>query len=125
MKKPQHTDEYIASFPPDTQLILEKLRSIIKSAAPKAEEIISYGMPAYKQHSVLVYFAGYKNHIGFYPTPSAIRTFNDEISKKYNWSKGAVQFPVDKPLPAALIKKIVHYRLKEDMEKHIAGTKKT
>lgn len=116
MVKPLNTDEYIKSFPEETQKILEQMRSIIKKAAPKAEEVISYAMPAFKQNSVLVYFAGYKNHIGFYPTGSGIATFKDEFSK-YKSSKGAVQFPIDKPLPTVLITKIVKFRVAQDTEK--------
>ena len=116
-------DQYISTFPEDTQLLLEKLREIIKKAAPKAEEVISYKMPAFKQNGVLVYFAGYKSHIGFYPTGSGIKAFQEEISK-YKNSKGAVQFPLDKPLPVGLITKMVKYRVKEDQEKAKTKAKK-
>ncbi len=109
-------DTYIASFPKPTQLRLQEIRAIIQKALPKAEEIISYKMPAYKQYAVLVYFAGYKNHIGFYPTSSGIRNFITEFSN-YKWSKGAVQFPIDKPMPAKLITKISKFRLQEEKEK--------
>jgi uncharacterized protein YdhG (YjbR/CyaY superfamily) len=109
-------DLYISTFPVETQVLLEKIREIIKKAAPKAVEVISYGMPAFKQNGVLVYFAGYKNHIGFYPTGSGIRAFQEEISA-YKNSKGAVQFPLDKSLPVGLITKMVKYRVKEDQEK--------
>jgi uncharacterized protein YdhG (YjbR/CyaY superfamily) len=115
MEKAANTDEYIKSFPGETQKILEQMRSTIRKAAPKAEEVISYAMPAFKQNSVLVYFAAYKTHIGFYPTPSGIEAFKDELSK-YKSSKGAVQFPIDKPLPLALITKIVKFRAAKDME---------
>jgi len=115
MEKAANTDEYIKSFPGETQKILEQMRSTIMKAAPKAEEVISYAMPAFKQNSVLVYFAAYKNHIGFYPTPSGIEAFKDDLSK-YKSSKGAVQFPIDKPLPLALITKIVKFRVAKDME---------
>jgi len=115
MEKAANTDEYIKSFPGETQKILEQMRSTIRKAAPKAEEVISYAMPAFKQNSVLVYFAAYKNHIGFYPTPFGIEAFKDELSK-YKSSKGAVQFPIDKPLPLALITKIVKFRAAKDME---------
>ena len=97
-------NEYIALFPKDVQKLLEQMRQTIKKAAPKAEEVISYSMPAFKQHRVLVYFAGYKNHIGFYPTSSGIKNFQKEIAG-YKNSKGAVQFPIDKPLPLTLITK--------------------
>lgn len=113
---PTNIDSYIATFPKETQVKLKQIRTIIKKAAPKTEEVISYQMPAFKMHSVLVFFAGYKNHIGFYPCPSAIKAFQSEF-EKYQWSKGAVQFPLDKPLPVGLITKMVKFRLKEDLEK--------
>lgn len=122
-KAPDTIDEYIASFPAETQILLEQMRSIIQKAAPKAEECISYQMPAYKLHGALVYFAGYQKHIGFYPTSSGIRVFQDEISN-YKNSKGAVQFPLDKKLPVALITKIVKYRVKENIEKASLKNKK-
>ncbi|ABG58697.1 iron chaperone [Cytophaga hutchinsonii] len=112
-KKPETIDAYISVFPEHTQKLLQQMRTTIKKAAPKAEEVISYGMPAFKLHSVLVYFAGYKNHIGFYPTPSGIKLFSDECAD-YKTSKGAVQFPLDKPLPVKLIKEITLFRVKED-----------
>lgn len=114
MKKFETIDEYIASFPEHTQKLLQQMRTIIKKAAPKTEEVISYGMPAYRLHTVLVYFAGYKNHIGFYPTSSGIRLFKDQFAE-YKNSKGAVQFPLDKPLPVKLIKEITAFRAKEDI----------
>lgn len=110
------TDAYIATFPKSTQKLLEQLRKTIKKAAPKAEELISYNMPAYKYNGVLVYFAAYERHIGFYPTASGIKVFQKEISS-YKNSKGAVQFPLDKPLPLALITSIVQYRAQENEEK--------
>lgn len=113
MQKFETIDEYIASFPEHTQKLLQQMRTIIKKAVPKTEEVISYGMPAYKLHSVLVYFAGNKNHIGFYPTPSGIREFKDQFGD-YKSSKGAVQFPLDKPLPVKLIKEITKFRAAED-----------
>lgn len=109
-------DEYICLFPKDVQASLETLRQTIRKAAPKAEEVIGYQMPAFKQNSVLVYFAAFKNHIGFYPTSSGIEAFKKEISK-YKNSKGAVQFPIDKKLPLGLITKIVKFRVKEDLAK--------
>lgn len=115
-KAPQSVDEYIASFPKETQLLLQQLRAVIQKAAPKAEECISYQMPAYKLHGALVYFAAYQKHIGFYPTSSGIANFQKEISM-YKNSKGAVQFPLDQKLPIALITKIVKYRVKENIEK--------
>lgn len=110
------TDSYIAAFPPETQQVLEQLRGIIKKAAPEAEEMISYQMPAYKLNGVLVYFAGYKNHIGFYPTGSGIAHFKNEL-KGYKTSKGTVQFPLDKKLPAGLITRMVKFRVNENLKK--------
>src|SRR5579863_6432559 len=109
---PRSVDEYIASFPKETQRLLSELRKTIKAAAPNAEEVISYQMPAYKQKGILVYFAGYKNHIGFYPTASGILNFKKEI-EKYTWSKGAVQFPLTEKLPVTLIAQIVKFRVLE------------
>jgi len=108
-------DHYIADFPLPTQDLLEQLRSAILKAAPGAEEVIGYKMPAYRLHGVLVYFAGYKGHIGFYPTGSGIAAFQKELSV-YKGAKGSVQFPLDKPLPLALITKIVKFRVKENLE---------
>ena len=109
-------DQYIAQFPPATRKQLEDIRSLIRESAPDAEEGISYNMPAYKFHGVLVYFAGYENHIGFYPTNSGITRFTNEISR-FKYSKGAVQFPLGKPIPKTLFKKIVKFRMKENLEK--------
>ena len=106
-------DEYHSSFPADIQKILDQLRQIIKQSAPKATETISYGMPAFRQNKILVYYAVHKEHIGFYPTPNPIVHFRQEL-EKYNTSKGAIQFPIDKPLPLTLIKKIVKFRVVED-----------
>ncbi len=120
----KNTDEYIQQFPPEVQALLQKLRGAIKAAAPKAEEVISYQMPAYNYHGMLVYFAAYKNHIGFYPTGSGIEAFKKELSV-YKGSKGAVQFPIDKPLPLALIKQIVKFRVQVNLEKEqLKKTKK-
>lgn len=109
-KKPASVDEYIALFPKETQLFLKQLRVIIKKAAPNANEVISYQMPAYKLNGPIAYFAGYKHHIGFYPTSSGIQAFAHELSG-YTWSKGTIQFPLDEPLPVALITKIIKYRV--------------
>lgn len=116
MTIPNEIDAYISSFPKETQAILELLRATIKKAAPQAQEIISYKMPAYNWEGNLVYFAAYKNHVGLYPTSSGIKAFENEISA-YKWSKGAVQFPLNKPLPVALITKIVKFRLAENIKK--------
>ncbi|MCR6640164.1 MAG: DUF1801 domain-containing protein [Sporocytophaga sp.] len=116
-------DEYISTFPQEVRQILEKLRQTIIKAAPKAEEVISYNMPAFKLNGMLVYYAGYKKHIGFYPTNSGITEFADELTE-YKTSKGAVQFPLDKPLPIGLITKIVKFRIMENNEKALAKKKK-
>lgn len=113
--KPGNVNEYIAQFPLETQAVLNEIRAIIRKAAPKATEIISYGMPAYKMTHILVYFAAYKKHIGFYPTGKGIEAFKEEFGD-YKWSKGAVQFPLDKPLPFKLITRIVKYKISIDQE---------
>jgi uncharacterized protein YdhG (YjbR/CyaY superfamily) len=105
-----NTDEYIACFPTQTQKILHQVRKTIQLAAPDAGELISYQMPAFKQNGVLVYFAAYKKHIGFYPTASGVIAFQDQILE-YKSSKGAIQFPIDKPMPLDLIEGIVKYRI--------------
>lgn len=105
--------QYIAGFPVETQLLLEQIRAAILKAAPEAEELISYQMPGYKYSGPLVYFAGYKKHIGFYPMPSAMNAFAEELSV-YKKAKGSVQFPLDKPLPLKLITKMVIFRVKEN-----------
>ncbi len=114
--KPNSVNEYIESFPKATQTLLKQIRAAIKKAAPLAEEIISYQMPAYKNNGMLVYFAAYKNHIGFYPTASGIAAFKKELAI-YKTSTGAVQFPIDAKLPLCLITKFVKYRVKENSEK--------
>ncbi|MES1217230.1 MAG: DUF1801 domain-containing protein [Bacteroidota bacterium] len=117
--KPAATvDEYIKKYPKEVQVILLKLRKTIKAAAPKAEEVISYQMPAYKYKGMLVYFAAWKSHIGFYPAGS-IKTFTKELSE-YEVSKGTIRFPLDKPFPFGLISKIVKFRMKENEERAIA-----
>jgi len=116
-------DEYIGQFPANVQAILQKLRATIKKTAPGAEEVISYQMPAFKYHGMLVYFAGYKNHIGFYPTSSPMKVFKDKLSH-YKTSKGAIQFPIDKAIPLTLVKDIVKFRVKENLEKEKAKLKK-
>ncbi|MBA2421832.1 MAG: DUF1801 domain-containing protein, partial [Chitinophagales bacterium] len=98
-------------------------RVIIRKAAPKAEETINYAMPTFTLNGNLVHFAAYKNHIGFYPTPSGIDAFKKELSL-YKGAKGSVQFPIDKPLPWALITKIVKFRVKENLEKAVIKMKK-
>lgn len=115
----KNTDDYIKSFPKDVRQRLEQIRTIIKNTAPDAEESISYAMPAYKLNGKpLVYYAAFKNHIGFYATPSGHSEFAKELSK-YKQGKGSVQFPLDKPLPLGLITKIVKFRVKENLQKSI------
>ncbi len=109
-------DEYISGFPPDIKEKLETIRKAIKESAPDAEETISYRMPAFKQNGVLVYFAAFKDHIGFFPTASGIEAFKHELSG-YKWSKGTIQFPMDKPLPVDLVKRIVKFRVAENAKK--------
>lgn len=108
-------DEYIIQFPPGIQEILKELRKVIKEAAPDAQEKISYGMPAFVLHGNLVYFAAFKNHIGFYPAPNGIDAFKQELSE-YKGSKGTVQFPIGKPLPYDLISRIVKFRVAENIQ---------
>lgn len=114
--KAKDVDEYISMFPDNIQELLKKVRSTIKEAAPEAEEVISYQIPAYKYHGMLIYFAAFKNHIGLYPMVSAINKFKEELSV-YKGEKGSVQFPHNKPLPLALISKIVKFRVSENLEK--------
>jgi len=109
-------DEYIKTYPTNIQSILEQMRKTIQKAAPEASEAISYQMPAFKLNGNLVYFAAFKNHIGFYPTSSGIEAFKQELSP-YKTSKGAIQFPLDKPLPCDLVEKIVLFRVKENLAK--------
>ena len=113
-KQFQTIDEYIATFPENVQSIMEKIRKVIREAAPEAEEAISYGMPTFKLNGNLVHFAAYENHIGFYPTPSGIETFKEELSP-YKGGKGSVQFPIAEPLPLDLVEKIVIFRVKENL----------
>jgi uncharacterized protein YdhG (YjbR/CyaY superfamily) len=119
MKKgtlPKNVDQYISGFDEPVQQKLQQIRQTILAEAPQAEEVISYGMPAYIHQGVLVYFAGYKNHIGFYATPTGHAAFRKELSA-YKEGKGSVQFPMDEPLPLKLIARIVKYRVKENLEK--------
>jgi len=110
-------DEYIATFPKETQKILKEVRATIKTAAPNAEEKIGYQMPTFTLNGKnLVHFAAFKNHIGFYPTPSGISAFAEELSK-YEGAKGSVQFPIDKPMPLKLIARIVKFRVAENLKK--------
>jgi uncharacterized protein YdhG (YjbR/CyaY superfamily) len=114
--KPTTIDEYIAAFPQDIQQILQQVRATIKEAAPEAKETISYAMPAFTFHGNLIYFAGYKNHIGLYPTPAGIDEFKDDLSR-YKGAKGSVQFPLDEPMPLDLITRITKFLVKRNLEK--------
>lgn len=106
--------EYIATQPKDTQKLLKQFRTALKKLVPKRKETISYGMPTIDLDGKhLVHFAGFKKHIGFYPTPSGVLAFKKELDGKYVYSKGAIQFPLDKPLPISLITKIVRFRIGE------------
>ena len=123
LKNIKDVDQYIALQPIEIQERLEKLRQTIKAAAPTAQEVISYNMPAYKLNGMLLYFAAHKNHIGLYPMAAGIEAFTDELTK-YETSKGTVQFPHDKAIPFGLIKKIVKFRAQQNMEKAAAKKKK-
>jgi uncharacterized protein YdhG (YjbR/CyaY superfamily) len=109
-------DEYIAGFPEDIQKKLQELRRVIHETAPQATEKISYQMPTFFLNGNLVHFAAFKNHIGFYPAPTGLDAFKDEIAQ-YLHSKGAVQFPLDKPIPFDLVRRIVVYRVSENEKK--------
>jgi uncharacterized protein YdhG (YjbR/CyaY superfamily) len=108
-------DEYINTFPEDVRAILNELRQTIREAAPEAEETISYQMPTFRLNGNLVHFAAFKNHVGFYPTPTGIEAFQKELSP-YKGAKGSVQFPIDQPLPLSLIRRIVEYRVRENLQ---------
>ncbi len=114
--RPTNTDDYIVQFPPDVRTILSKVREVIKQTAPDAQERISYGMPGFYQNGMLVWFAGHKDYIGFYPTGEGIEAFRDQL-KGYKFSKGAVQFPLNKPIPYELIKQMVKSRVQANLKK--------
>ena len=116
-------EAYISGFPEAIQKLLQEIRATIKKAAPEAEEVISYGMPAFRQNGMLVWYAAFKNHIGFYPIPSGIEAFKEELSA-FKGTKGSVHFPFDKPLPVDLISRIVSFRLSENMIKESVKMKK-
>ncbi len=120
---PKTIDEYIAGFPRDVQEILAKIRMTIRKAAPGAAETIKYRMPNFTLNGDLVYFAAFKKHIGFYPIPTGIEAFQKELSV-YQQGKGSVQFPLDKPIPYALISRIVKFRVKENLERAAAKGKR-
>lgn len=122
--EPTTIDEYIAGFPPDVQEILEKIRAIIRAEAPGAEETIKYRIPTFMLKGNLVHFAAYKKHIGFYPVPTGIEAFKDELAAYEKSGKGSVQFPLDQPMPYDLIARIVQFRVKENLEKAAAKGKR-
>jgi uncharacterized protein YdhG (YjbR/CyaY superfamily) len=112
----QTIDEYIAGFPPETQKLLQQVRAIVRQAAPDATEAMSYSIPAFDLNGRhLVFFAGYARHIGFYPIPRGISTFTEEL-KPYKQGKGSVQFPLARPLPVDLIRRIVEFRVRENLD---------
>jgi uncharacterized protein YdhG (YjbR/CyaY superfamily) len=122
--KPKDIDEYIAAFPQQTQKILQQIRATVRRAAPKAEETISYGIPSFNLDGrYLIYFAGYKKHIGIYPVPVGNAEFEKEFSSYKTSGKGAIQFPLDKPVPFSLITKIVKFRKQINSEKAKAKKK--
>ena len=122
MKKPKDVDEYIQVFPSEIQHLLEEVRVTIKKAAPEAKEVISYSMPGYKMNGMLVWFAGYSKHIGFYPGVNGIESFKKELSE-YKGAKGSVQFPHSQPLPLELIYRITKFRVEENYAKADAKKK--
>ncbi len=114
--KPKTIDAYVSAWPDNIQHLLEQVRFAIRDAAPSAAETISYGIPTFTLNGNLVHFAAFKNHIGFYPGPSGIEAFQDQLST-YVRAKGSVQFPYDRPLPLGIISRIVKYRVKENKAK--------
>jgi uncharacterized protein YdhG (YjbR/CyaY superfamily) len=112
----KNIDDYVDRFPKEVQQLLKKMRLTIKKAAPKAKETISYGIPTFTLDGYLVWFAAFKNHIGFYPGASAITVFKKELSA-YKGAKGSIQFPFDEPLPLALVSRIVKFRVKQNLSK--------
>jgi uncharacterized protein YdhG (YjbR/CyaY superfamily) len=122
-KSPKDIDSYIAQFPPDVRAVLEKVRTTVRTAAPAAQETISYQMPAFKQHGILVYFAAWKKHIGLYPPVSGDKALERAVAR-YAGPKGNLQFPLDEPIPYGLVARIVKLRVKQDAEKAAARRKK-
>jgi uncharacterized protein YdhG (YjbR/CyaY superfamily) len=121
-QRPRNIDEYIATFPAEVQAVLQKVRQTIKGAAPDAAETISYLMPAFKQYGILVYFAAWANHIGLYPPISGDKTLEKAVAR-YAGPKGNLQFPLNEPIPYALIERIVKLRVKQDAAKAAAERK--
>jgi uncharacterized protein YdhG (YjbR/CyaY superfamily) len=122
-QRPPDIDGYISQFPADVQAVLEEVRETIRSAAPDAREVISYQMPAFKQHGILVYFAAWKKHIGLYPPIAGDKALEKAVAR-YAGPKGNLQFPLDEPIPFDLIKRIVKLRVMQDSEKAAAKRKK-
>lgn len=116
-------NEYISEFPEEIRFKLEQIREIIQQAAPEAKEAVRYGMPTFVLNGNLVHFAAYKNHIGFYPAPSGIDAYLDELAV-YRTGKGTIQFPIDQPIPFNLIKKVVEFRVNENLGKRKGKVKK-
>lgn len=115
-RSPTTVEEYIQGFPEQIQGIMQEIRTIVKEEAPGTQEKISYGMPTFLYKGILVHFAAYKNHIGFYPTPSGIAKFEEQL-KPYKHAKGSVQFPLSKPIPYDLVRKMVRVRVEENSNK--------
>jgi uncharacterized protein YdhG (YjbR/CyaY superfamily) len=120
---PKTIDDYIAGFPPDVRVILQKLRATIRKTAPAAEEAIKYRLPTFVLHGNLVHFGAFKKHIGFYATPTGNKQFRQELSA-YQGAKGSVQFPLNKPIPYGLVSKMVKFRVQENLERSTAKKKK-
>lgn len=116
MKTFADINAYISEFPEEIRVILEQIRTIIQKAVPEAKEAVNYGMPTFVLNGNLVHFAAYKNHIGFYPAPTGIDTFIDELAV-YRTGKGTIQFPLDKPIPFDVITKVVKFRVEENLKK--------
>lgn len=123
-QKPTDIDGYISQFPADVQAVLQKVRETISHAAPDAEEVISYQMPAFRQHGILVYFAAWKHHIGLYPPISGDKAIENAVAR-YAGPKGNLQFPLDESMPLDLIERIVKLRVKQDTEKSAAKKKRS
>lgn len=120
---PATIDAYIAAFPDDVQAILQQIRRAVHEVAPEATEAIAYGMPTFKLHGNLVHFAAFKNHIGFYPVPSGIEAFQEELAA-YKQGKGSVQFPLNRPMPYDLIRRIVEFRVRENTARAAAKNRR-
>lgn len=113
--KPQNIDEYISAFPADIQALLQSIRATVRKAAPEAEEDMRYGMPTFRWHGNVLYFAAYRNHIGVYPAPRENEAFREELAQ-YEGAKGTLRLPLDRPIPHDLIARIVRFRMKANRE---------